>query len=91
MQLFQINQSEDSSKITIMFDNPSGQFHQRSITSAFNYNRTYSNSHPLSGKMGITDGVWMWISIEMDILALNGAGPHNSIFSNSSLHENTQN
>ena len=31
MQLFQINQSEDISKITIMFDNPSGQFHQRSI------------------------------------------------------------
>ena len=25
-----------------MFDNPSGQLHQRSITSAFNYNRTYS-------------------------------------------------
>ena len=42
MQLFQINQSEDSSKITIMYDNPSGQLHQRSITSAFNYNRTYS-------------------------------------------------
>ena len=32
MQLFQINQSEDSSKITIMDDNPSGQLHQRSIT-----------------------------------------------------------
>ena len=32
MQLFQINQSEDSSKITIMYDNPSGQLHQRSIT-----------------------------------------------------------
>ena len=44
MQLFQINQSEDSSKITIMYDNPSGQLHQRSITSAFNYNRTYSTS-----------------------------------------------
>ena len=43
MQLFQINQSEDSSKITIMFNNPSGQFHQCSITSAFNYNRTYSS------------------------------------------------
>ena len=42
MQLFQINQSEDSSKITIMYDNPSGQLHQRSITWAFNYNRTYS-------------------------------------------------
>ena len=42
MQLFQINQSEDSSKITIMYNNPSGQLHQRSITSAFNYNRTYS-------------------------------------------------
>ena len=25
-----------------MYDNPSGQLHQRSITSAFNYNRTYS-------------------------------------------------
>ena len=34
MQLFQINQSEDSSKITIMYDNPSGQLHQRSITTA---------------------------------------------------------
>ena len=44
IQLFQINQSEDSSKITIMYDNPSGQLHQRSITSAFNYNRTYSMS-----------------------------------------------
>ena len=32
MQLFQINQSEDGSKITIMYDNPSGQLHQRSIT-----------------------------------------------------------
>ena len=42
MQLFQINQSEDSSKITIMYYNPSGQLHQRSITSVFNYNRTYS-------------------------------------------------
>ena len=27
-----------------MYDNPSGQLHQRSITSAFNYNRTYSSS-----------------------------------------------
>ena len=44
MQLFQINQSEDSRKITIMYDNPSGQLHQRSITSAFNYIRTYSIS-----------------------------------------------
>ena len=44
MQLFQINQSEDSSKITIMYDNPSGQLHQQSITWAFNYNRTYSNN-----------------------------------------------
>ena len=34
MQLFQINQSEDSSKITIMYDNPSRQLHQRSITTA---------------------------------------------------------
>ena len=34
MQLFQINQSEDSSKITIMYDNPSVQLHQRSITTA---------------------------------------------------------
>ena len=37
--MFQINQSEDSSKITIMSDNTSIQLHQRSITSAFNYNR----------------------------------------------------
>ena len=26
----------------IMYNDPSGQLHQRSITSAFNYNRTYS-------------------------------------------------
>ena len=37
MQLFQINQSEDSSKITIKFNNTSYisvQLHQRSITTA---------------------------------------------------------
>ena len=38
MQLFQINQSEESSKITIMSDTPCGQLHQRPITSASNYN-----------------------------------------------------
>ena len=38
MQLFQINQSEDSSKITVMSDTTCGQLHQRPITSAFNYN-----------------------------------------------------
>ena len=42
MQLFQINQSEDSSKITIKFNNTCDQLHQRSVTSAINYNRTYS-------------------------------------------------
>ena len=39
MQLFQINQSEDSSKISIMSDTNCGQLHQRPITSASNYNR----------------------------------------------------
>ena len=38
MQLFQINQSEDSSKITVMSDTTCSQLHQRPITSAFNYN-----------------------------------------------------
>ena len=36
--VFQINQSEDSSKITVMSDTTCGQLHQRPITSAFNYN-----------------------------------------------------
>ena len=35
MQLFQINQSEDNSKITIMSDTTCGQLHQRPI----NFNR----------------------------------------------------
>ena len=39
MQLFQINQSEDSSKITIMSDTTCSQLYQRPITSASNYNR----------------------------------------------------
>ena len=39
MQLFQINQSEDSSKITIMSDTTCVQLHQRAITLASNYNR----------------------------------------------------
>ena len=38
MQLFQINQSVDSSKIT-MSDATCGQLHQRPVTSASNYNR----------------------------------------------------
>ena len=42
MQLFQINQSEDNSKITIKFNNTCVQLHQRSVTSAFNNNRNYS-------------------------------------------------
>ena len=37
MQLFQINQSEDSSKITIMSDTTCGQLHQRPITTASLY------------------------------------------------------
>ena len=39
MQLFQINQSEESSKITIMSDTTCVQLHQRPITSASNNNR----------------------------------------------------
>ena len=39
MQLFQINQSEDSSKIKIMSATTCVQLHQRPITSASNYNR----------------------------------------------------
>ena len=39
MQLFQINQSEESSKITIMSDITCVQLHQRPITSASNNNR----------------------------------------------------
>ena len=37
MQLFQINQSEDSSKITILSDTTCGQLHQRPITTASLY------------------------------------------------------
>ena len=40
MQLFQINQSEDNSKITIMSDTTCGQLHQRPITTASLYIRT---------------------------------------------------
>ena len=40
MQVFQINQSEDSSKITIMSDTTCGHLHQCPITSASNYNST---------------------------------------------------
>ena len=40
MQLFQINQSEDSSKITIMSDTTCGQLHQHPITTASLYIRT---------------------------------------------------
>ena len=39
MQLLQINQSEDSSKITIMSTTTCGQLHQRPLTSVSNYNR----------------------------------------------------
>ena len=39
MQLFQINQSEESSKITKMSHITCVQLHQRPITSASNYNR----------------------------------------------------
>ena len=37
MQLFQINQSEDGSKLTIMSDTTCGQLHQRPITTASLY------------------------------------------------------
>ena len=37
MQLFQINQSEDSSKITIMYNPTCEQLHQRPITTASLY------------------------------------------------------
>ena len=42
MQLFQVNQSEESSKITINAHTISRQSHKRSITSAVHYNRIYS-------------------------------------------------
>ena len=42
MQLFQINQSARSSKITINAYTTIGQLHQQSITSAAHYNRIYS-------------------------------------------------
>ena len=42
MQLFQINQSARSCKITINAYTTIGQLHQRSITSAAHYNRIYS-------------------------------------------------
>ena len=45
MQLFQINQSEESSKITVNAHTASGQSHQQSIISAAHYNRIYSMSH----------------------------------------------
>ena len=45
MQLFQINQSEDSSKITIMSDTTCGQLHQHPIT-------TKSTLPPLQGQAG---------------------------------------
>ena len=45
MQLFQINQSARSSKITINAHTTIGQLDQRSITSAAHYNRIYS-THP---------------------------------------------
>ena len=47
MQLFQIDQSEDSSKITIMSDTTCGQLHQRPITTASLYPR-----HNLLGRRG---------------------------------------
>ena len=40
MQLFQINQSEDSSKIKIMSDTTCSQLHQRPITTTSLYVRT---------------------------------------------------
>ena len=47
MQLFQINQNEESSKITINAHTISCQSHkQRSITSAAHYNRIYSTLSP---------------------------------------------
>ena len=45
MQLFQLNQSEDSHKITIMSDTTCGQLHQRPIT-------TKSTLPPLQGQAG---------------------------------------
>ena len=43
MQLFQINQSEEYSKINENAHTTCGQLHQQPITSAANYNRIYSN------------------------------------------------
>ena len=58
MQLFQINQSEDSSKITIMSDTTCGQLHQRPITSASNYNRITLHLNPnlLTSTLAVSEG-----------------------------------
>ena len=45
MQLFQINQSEDSSKVTIMSDTTCGQLHQRPITTASLYESNIERTH----------------------------------------------
>ena len=43
--VFQINQSEDSSKITIMSDTTCGQLHQRPITTASLYESNIERTH----------------------------------------------
>ena len=58
MQLFQINQSEESSKITIMSDTTCSQFHQRPITSASNYNRTYSKLLTVTPQQSAAPAPW---------------------------------
>ena len=56
MQLFQINQSEESSKITINAHTTSCPLHQLPITSAAHYNRIYSTYIPVSGSEQLAVG-----------------------------------
>ena len=55
MQLFQINQSEDSSKKTIMSVTTCHQLHQCPITSASNYNRITLAYFKCKCKCGLVD------------------------------------
>ena len=57
MQLFQINQSEDSSKITIKFNNTCDQLHQRSVTSAISYISDQLQPHLLYINEGYSESV----------------------------------
>ena len=48
MQLFQINQSEESSKITIMSYTTCVQLHQRPVTSASSYISVQLHQRPIT-------------------------------------------